>query len=512
MRINTLQIDKYKNIKDLKIDFSEKVPISVLIGQNGTGKSNLLEAIVIIFKSLDLNNFVPDFSFELEYLCNGHVVYVKHSHKDKKRIIEIDGVKISKKKFWEEKDEYLPKNVFAYYSGKEHRMEQHFNKHQGMFYDELLKGNDTTPLRRLFYAREVHSNFVLLAFFSFFEKENENFLREYFKIDGIESVLFVLHHPEWRKEKGIEKSDFWNAKGVVRTFLNDLYIHSLAPLKSEISIKTGIKKESKKEAIYLFLEDQKKLNAFAEKYKDNVEFFKYLESTYISDLIEEVKIKIQKTDGSIITFDELSEGEQQLITVLGLLKFTESQEAIFLLDEPDTHLNPMWKYNYLTLIEQIAKKSDTCQILLSTHDPIVIGGLKKESVMIFERLDGKTVVRNPDVDPKGLGVDGILTSDVFNMPTSLDIDSQRDIDRKRHLTFKKERTEAEERELVELEEKLSNIGISKTTRDPLYNKFLEKLYSRPEYNFEQKEWSEQETKLLDELLDEIEEEEKDELH
>ena len=132
--------------------------------------------------------------------------------------------------------------------------------------------------------------------------------------------------------------------------------------------------------------------------------------------------------------------------------------------------------------------------------------------MIFERLDGKTVVRNPDVDPKGLGVDGILTSDVFNMPTSLDIDSQRDIDRKRHLTFKKERTEAEERELVELEEKLSNIGISKTTRDPLYNKFLEKLYSRPEYNFEQKEWSEQETKLLDELLDEIEKEEKDELH
>jgi len=35
-----------------------------------------------------------------------------------------------------------------------------------------------------------------------------------------------------------------------------------------------------------------------------------------------------------------SEGEQQLLLVLGLLKFTAEEEALFLLDEPDTHLNP----------------------------------------------------------------------------------------------------------------------------------------------------------------------------
>jgi hypothetical protein len=35
------------------------------------------------------------------------------------------------------------------------------------------------------------------------------------------------------------------------------------------------------------------------------------------------------------------------MTVLGLLKFAERQDASFLLDEPDTHLNPTWQLNYV---------------------------------------------------------------------------------------------------------------------------------------------------------------------
>ncbi|TOM44863.1 hypothetical protein CGH75_27395, partial [Vibrio parahaemolyticus] len=69
------------------------------------------------------------------------------------------------------------------------------------------------------------------------------------------------------------------------------------------------------------------------------EFFQDLESTYVSELISEVRIrvKLKKNDGSV-TFRELSEGEQQLLTVLGLLRFTAEDESLFLLDEPDTHL------------------------------------------------------------------------------------------------------------------------------------------------------------------------------
>ena len=42
-------------------------------------------------------------------------------------------------------------------------------------------------------------------------------------IDSIESVLFVLKRAEWAKGKGHAKSDFWDARGVVRDFLDNYY-------------------------------------------------------------------------------------------------------------------------------------------------------------------------------------------------------------------------------------------------------------------------------------------------
>ena len=112
-----------------------------------------------------------------------------------------------------------------------------------------------------------------------------------------------------------------------------------------------------------------------------------LESTYISELIREVRIKVKmKGTGNTLTFRELSEGEQQLLTVLGLLKFTKDNESLLLLDEPDTHLNPIWKLYYLNLLEDVVGEQDTSHIIICTHDPLVIGGLNRSQVQIFEKI------------------------------------------------------------------------------------------------------------------------------
>ena len=123
--------------------------------------------------------------------------------------------------------------------------------------------------------------------------------------------------------------------------------------------------------------------------------------------------------------------------VLGLLKFTQSKESLFLLDEPDTHLNPAWKFDYLTLIKNVVGQSESSQVIISTHDPIVIGGLNKEAVTIFDRTPNGTTVRMPEVDPKGMGVAGLLTSDLFGLPTTLDNETQNKLDRKLQLQYKK---------------------------------------------------------------------------
>ncbi|WEI19573.1 AAA family ATPase [Acinetobacter proteolyticus] len=43
---------QFKNLKDVCIDFDQKEWITVVIGWNGTGKSNVLEALAVIFGDL----------------------------------------------------------------------------------------------------------------------------------------------------------------------------------------------------------------------------------------------------------------------------------------------------------------------------------------------------------------------------------------------------------------------------------------------------------------------------
>ena len=68
MKIDYLHIrSQFKNLKDVCIDFAENSLMTVIVGRNGSGKSNVLEALVAIFRNLDLGE-QPDFSYELHYI------------------------------------------------------------------------------------------------------------------------------------------------------------------------------------------------------------------------------------------------------------------------------------------------------------------------------------------------------------------------------------------------------------------------------------------------------------
>lgn len=354
MRLDKLRIDRFKNLQNFSIDFDEDSQTTVLVGRNGSGKSNLLEALTIIFRDLDLGE-PPQFGYELRYFCrNYHIKIIAKPDNPKERIKvlvkditkpvvqtsilnpEDDGFEdLSFAKFRQDaREKYLPRYVFGYYSGPSNRMEKHFEKHQERFYNELInkkEGDESQPLRPLLYARLVHSQFVLLAFFTDKDTKIQEFLDEYLWIDGLDSVLFVMRQPPWNSKEGDPR--FWNARGEVRDFLSKLYSLSSAPLRLKWKVPVSFRKSTTLEHLYLYLRGQESLAELAGDYSNQQEFFKALESTYISELLSEVRIrvKVRKANGSI-TFRELSEGEQQLLMVLGLLRFTKEDESLFLLD------------------------------------------------------------------------------------------------------------------------------------------------------------------------------------
>lgn len=236
-----------------------------------------------------------------------------------------------------------------------------------------------------------------------------------------------------------------------------------------------------------------------------------LESTYISDLIHEVRVKVIKENvKGHITFKELSEGEQQLLTVLGLMRFTKEADTLFLLDEPDTHLNPLWKWSYIDLMEEVVDKDNSSQVVMTTHDPLVIGSLTKAEVRIFQSNNQQLEAFEPSFDPLGLGVEGVLTSEFFNLPTSLApeiaklIEDQNDLILKRNLTGL---TASEKQKLFEINNYLDEIGVFQKSIDPLYDDFL-KAYDKlnvttilPTNAAEREEKEKQVLKVLKDLKD-----------
>ncbi|WP_253073418.1 AAA family ATPase [Sodalis ligni] len=55
MKLDKLWISQFKNLKNITVDFDQNELVTVIIGWNGAGKSNVIEALVIIFRDLDLH-------------------------------------------------------------------------------------------------------------------------------------------------------------------------------------------------------------------------------------------------------------------------------------------------------------------------------------------------------------------------------------------------------------------------------------------------------------------------
>ncbi len=485
MRLHELYIDEFKNLRELQIDFHETSLSTVIVGQNGTGKSNVIEALVLIFRHLDLNEKAP-FRYRILYECRGRTVEadatsgITRFRTGESRESLANLTKEEFKRIEGGRRIYLPAHVFGYYSGPSNRLEEHFETHHNRFYRDLLAGKAEAHLRPLFYARAVHSQFVLLAFFSGLGEPQGKFLRRYLGIHDLDSVLFVLNEPTWGKsqKKYRDYGWYWHARGAVRDFLDRLHQQSLAPLKlRKQRVPLGLASSEQRDHLFLFLPNIESLRELAEAYGNQREFFAALESTYISDLIREVRVRVKiGGEGKPLSFRELSEGEQQLLMVLGLLKFTQQEEALFLLDEPDTHLNPAWSVEYLDLLKEVVGEGRRSHFIIATHDPLVIAGLVKDQVQILERgEDGAIRAVQPLDDPRGMGVSALLTSEIYGLRSELDPYTLKKVDRKRDLSLKDELTEKEIEELGEINEYLQDKDFIDSDRDPAFSSWTELL-------------------------------------
>jgi predicted ATPase len=493
MRVDRLKIRGFKNLEGVDIDFDQDSLETVLIGQNGTGKSNVIEALATIFRDLDSQRPERGFDYFIAYDCKDHRIEIDQGYAvSGETIVRIDGNESTLRKLRGENGAYLPNHVFGYYSGRSERLERIFDTPQRRYYEAAIKPGAEdivdprhSELRRLFYVRERYGSLALLTYFAFGDDETKNFLHKHLGVRAFDCALLVLRQTQWGKRKPtgklLKQSDprFWYARGVVRKLLDGLWQQSLAPFKHDETISEDYRRSGYKEQqMYIFIRNDESLLGLAKPFKNEQSFFSYLETLDLSDLIRDVRIWVDREGTeSEIPFHEISDGEKQLLSVLGIMRFAAHDHSLFLLDEPDTHLNPAWKWNYLCLIKEVAGRKPNCHVIMTSHDPLTIAGLEKSQVQVLYREGENGPVRatQPSVDPKGLGVAGVLRQ-VFGMHTTLDPETQKLIDDRNMLLQEKERGGSIRDQLHKINAKLDSLGLAYQSRDPDYDAYLRALH------------------------------------
>jgi predicted ATPase len=484
MKLKRLRIGEFKNLKDVEINFA--YPYTVLVGQNGSGKSNLYEALVSIFDTLECKRIAP-FKYELEYDSREWHIRIDSDpqRSGQKTLFYVCGSGLDDvakplspghfhRRARDSKGGLLPELVFGYYSGFCERFRKPFDKYRRSYTRRLRRlDQEQVPSRRFLYGSLLYADLILVALWAHQIRNGErSAILEALGISAVVKVTLALQPPPgYDREKHDPRS--MGLKGLTREFIG--HLDFIAPDGKTPG-------DTKKTHIRLSDVDLTALAEFSAKRGTNL--FNVLLQTKEEGVLASLNCSVVLKSGQEITYYELSEGEKQLLLVMGMMRFAEHAEALFLLDEPDTHLNPRWSLDYIGMIAKEFGHKPKSHIILATHDPLVLTELDSQEVQILARdaKTGRITVTPCPYPPKEMGVDGLLTSELFGLRAPIGSPIQEMINKRAILLAKGAKATTEETdELRDITTKLDRMGFANVFADPIYNQFVAAMGKHPEF-------------------------------
>ena len=401
MRLKSLHIKDYGILQDFDIDFQNN--LSVFIGENGSGKSSIIECLAYIFGHLHkyfvLGDKTAEFidGYRIDYEINDCNVSIESKYVYSKTntflpTIKINGEELSISQIRDRYGDFkmfLPEKVILSYSGITEHLKE-LNKHfEDKFIRKIIGDNSYSLLplnlpdiNPFMYVKKEYVSFVLLALFVLNSKE----AKEIFKTIGIDingcTSTITLKKPNWatgKKEK--ENNSLWGMSGkIALDFLGGLGV-------------VGIPKENRDEKtndiksidfeFYGSLMIQDLFKSYFNLSSDQVVSF--LDTLLCDDLLGTIYI----TWGDGLSVDRLSEGEKQLILSVGLGLVLNKKNLLFLYDEPDMSLHPRWQQSFISNMEK-GLDSDSMAVI-TTHSPSIVSDLQSPNLHLLR--GGKVVTK-----------------------------------------------------------------------------------------------------------------------
>jgi len=125
-------------------------------------------------------------------------------------------------------------------------------------------------------------------------------------------------------------------------------------------------------------------------------------------------IKLKNPDVQTL-YDRLSDGEHQLIQVIGSLMMFENEQSLFILDEPESHFNPEWRMEFIEIVSQYVNL-ENMDLMISTHSPFILSACRSDRVINFNKGVSGNIEITPlnETETYGASFDTLLTS-VFDL-------------------------------------------------------------------------------------------------
>jgi predicted ATP-binding protein involved in virulence len=189
---------------------------------------------------------------------------------------------------------------------------------------------------------------------------------------------------------------------------------------------------------------------------------------------------IIKLDNQEIDIKKLSSGEKQLLIIF-LNVLLENKPFILLMDEPETSLHVEWQ---ISLIDDLRKIKNNIQIILVTHNPLIMLNRNSSEIGI---INNKDIVETDNIGTKKLDVSAVLIN-YFGLNSLVGKDMREDINNlfflknEKHFNFDNF-TEEQEETLKNIEKKYKNTTATGFIYNRAYFNFLKFIKENEDIDF-----------------------------
>jgi predicted ATPase len=387
--ITELKIENYKSIQDLTLEVGR---VNVLIGENGCGKSNILEAITFA-AAAEANKL------DNEFLVNR-------------------GIRVTKPELMRSAFDNINYN-------KEIRIKVTLSKN--IKFGSILKNDnqvyskwlcDNTLQNAIDKSDDINNAIKLIEeqfvinenmFDMFYKSENYEKLckeKEIFNelkptIDGFKDALklmnnFIIFSPENTSLRNLEKEGQIQPLGINGEGLFKLL--------------TVIQNEAKQSKDFRELDD----------IQETLELFGWFENIEIPDDYSQLEKKITIKDRYLeIPFDQRSANEGFLLVLFYItLVVSKYTPKIFAIDNIDTSLNPKLCTKLIKELARLAKKYDK-QLFVTSHNPAILDGIdlgddEQRLFVVSRNKQGHTHCKRIEVTDKPKSSVRDMLSRLFN--------------------------------------------------------------------------------------------------